>query len=157
MIDSHTHIFLWGEDPAKGGYDVNILNAGIALRAARANIRVPPRVRGKASPLSAIWKQKRSRLRRHRNKTSHRRGTIPGPRIFGATRAISTTGGYNLEGYAPNEMPKARNSSMAQSKRARPRASNSTWRGLDQGLYDASLVGGQARKFGLPPTLTVES
>ncbi len=34
-------------------------------------------------------------------------GTIPGPRIFGATRAISTTGGYNLEGYAPElEMPK---------------------------------------------------
>src|SRR5712672_4497244 len=25
LIDSHTHIFLWGEDPAKGGYDENIL------------------------------------------------------------------------------------------------------------------------------------
>src|ERR1035438_6123269 len=36
LIDSHTHIFLWGEDPAKGGYDANILRAGIALRAARA-------------------------------------------------------------------------------------------------------------------------
>src|SRR5215472_6632330 len=36
LIDSHTHLFLWGEDPAKGGYDANILNAGIALRAARA-------------------------------------------------------------------------------------------------------------------------
>src|SRR5438094_4510178 len=35
LIDSHTHIFLWGEDPAKGGYDENILKAGIALRAAR--------------------------------------------------------------------------------------------------------------------------
>src|SRR5208337_2931099 len=34
-------------------------------------------------------------------------GTIPGPRIFGATRGISTTGGYNLEGYAPElVMPK---------------------------------------------------
>ena len=33
LIDSHTHIFLWGEDPAKGGYDENILKAGIALRA----------------------------------------------------------------------------------------------------------------------------
>src|SRR6267378_1880765 len=31
LIDSHTHIFLWGEDPAKGGYDENILKAGIAL------------------------------------------------------------------------------------------------------------------------------
>src|SRR5207247_9630246 len=33
--------------------------------------------------------------------------TIPGPRLFVATRAISSTGGYNLEGYAPElEMPK---------------------------------------------------
>src|SRR5215471_13472155 len=29
LIDSHTHIFLWGEDPLKGGYDENILKAGI--------------------------------------------------------------------------------------------------------------------------------
>ncbi len=36
LIDAHTHIFLWGEDPSKGGYDANILKAGIALRAARA-------------------------------------------------------------------------------------------------------------------------
>ena len=36
MIDSHTHLFLWGEDPNKGGYDANILKAGVALRAARA-------------------------------------------------------------------------------------------------------------------------
>ena len=33
-------------------------------------------------------------------------GYIPGPRLFVATRAISTTGGYPLEGYAPElEMP----------------------------------------------------
>jgi imidazolonepropionase-like amidohydrolase len=35
------------------------------------------------------------------------RGYIPGPRIFASTRAISTTGGYPLEGYAPEiEVPK---------------------------------------------------
>ncbi len=34
-------------------------------------------------------------------------GYIPGPRMFVATRAISTTGGYNLEGYAPEiDVPK---------------------------------------------------
>jgi imidazolonepropionase-like amidohydrolase len=34
-------------------------------------------------------------------------GYIPGPRLFVATRAISTTGGYPLEGYAPEiEVPK---------------------------------------------------
>src|ERR1700739_1511654 len=37
LIDSHTHIFLWGEDPAQGGYDANILTAGTPLGAARAN------------------------------------------------------------------------------------------------------------------------
>ena len=40
LTDAHTHIFLWGEDPKKGGYDANILNAGIALRAARATFAV---------------------------------------------------------------------------------------------------------------------
>jgi imidazolonepropionase-like amidohydrolase len=34
-------------------------------------------------------------------------GSIPGPRIFCSTRGISTTGGYNLEDYAPElVMPK---------------------------------------------------
>jgi len=34
-------------------------------------------------------------------------GYIPGPRLFVVTRAISTTGGYPLEGYAPEiEVPK---------------------------------------------------
>src|SRR5258707_10128081 len=32
LIDSHTHIFLFGEDPAKDGYYANILTAGISLR-----------------------------------------------------------------------------------------------------------------------------
>src|SRR5437868_9107253 len=38
LIDSHTHIFLQGEDPAKGGYDANILSQGLALRAVRAGV-----------------------------------------------------------------------------------------------------------------------
>jgi len=34
-------------------------------------------------------------------------GTIPGPRLYVATRGISSTGGYDLEGYAPElQMPK---------------------------------------------------
>src|SRR2546427_10168224 len=34
-------------------------------------------------------------------------GYVPGPRLFVSTRAISTTGGYPLEGYAPElDMPK---------------------------------------------------
>src|SRR5690349_3630646 len=40
LIDAHTHIFLQGEDPAQGGYDVNILKYPASLRAARATVSV---------------------------------------------------------------------------------------------------------------------
>src|SRR6266849_9001272 len=38
MIDAHTHIFLQGEDPAEGGYDIQLLKYPIAYRAARATV-----------------------------------------------------------------------------------------------------------------------
>ncbi|PYX02955.1 MAG: amidohydrolase, partial [Acidobacteria bacterium] len=38
LIDSHTHIFLQGEDPAQGGYDANILKQPLSFRAARATV-----------------------------------------------------------------------------------------------------------------------
>ena len=38
LIDSHTHIFLQGEDPAEGGYDVQLLKYPLAYRAARATV-----------------------------------------------------------------------------------------------------------------------
>src|SRR5439155_10934825 len=40
LIDSHTHILLQGEDPAEGGYDVQLLKYGLAYRAARATVSV---------------------------------------------------------------------------------------------------------------------
>src|SRR5262249_10034934 len=36
LIDSHTHVFLQGEEPSKGGYDVQLLKYPAAYRAARA-------------------------------------------------------------------------------------------------------------------------
>ena len=106
MIDSHTHIFLWGEDPAKGGYDVNILNAGIALRAARATFACRRALEQGFTTIRDL-ETEGAGYGDIEIKQAIEEGTIPGPRIFGATRAISTTGGYNLEGYAPDlEMPK---------------------------------------------------
>ncbi len=97
LIDSHTHIFLWGEDPAKGGYDENILKAGIALRAARATFACRRALEQGFTTIRDLETEG----------AGIEEGAIPGPRIFGATRAISTTGGYNLEGYAPElDMPK---------------------------------------------------
>jgi len=106
LIDSHTHIFLWGEDPAKGGYDVNILKAGIALRAARATFAVRRALEQGFTTLRDV-ETEGAGYGDVEIRQAIEEGTIPGPRLFCATRAISTTGGYNLEDYAPElDMPK---------------------------------------------------
>ncbi len=106
LIDSHTHIFLWGEDPAKGGYDANILNAGIALRAARATVAARRALEQGFTTLRDV-ETEGAGYGDVEIRQAIEEGTIPGPRLFCVTRAISTTGGYNLEGYAPElEMPK---------------------------------------------------
>ncbi len=106
LIDSHTHLFLWGEDPAKGGYDANILKAGLALRAARATYAARRALEQGFTTLRDV-ETEGAGYGDIGIKQAIEEGTIPGPRIFGATRGISTTGGYNLEGYAPElTMPK---------------------------------------------------
>ena len=106
LIDSHTHIFLWGEDPAKGGYDANLLNAGIALRAARATYAARRALEQGFTTIRDV-ETEGAGYGDIEIKQAIEEGTIPGPRIFGSTRGISSTGGYNLEGYAPEiTMPK---------------------------------------------------
>src|SRR5215471_13829518 len=106
LIDSHTHIFLWGEDPKKGGYDANILKAGIALRAARATFAARRALEQGFTTLRDL-ETEGAGYGDIEIKQAIEEGTIPGPRLFCATRAISTTAGYNLEGYAPElDMPK---------------------------------------------------
>jgi imidazolonepropionase-like amidohydrolase len=106
LIDSHTHIFLWGEDPAKGGYDANILNAGLALRAARATNACRRALDQGFTTLRDV-ETEGAGYGDVEIKQAIGEGTIPGPRLFCSTRAISSTGGYNLEGYAPElDMPK---------------------------------------------------
>lgn len=106
LIDSHTHLFLWGEDPAKGGYDANILKAGIALRTARATYAAKRALEQGFTTLRDV-ETEGAGYGDIGIKQAIEEGTIPGPRIFGATRGISTSGGYNLEGYAPElVMPK---------------------------------------------------
>src|SRR6266571_4575297 len=106
LIDSHTHIFLQGEDPAQGGYDDNILKQGIALRAARATVSVRRALEQGFTTLRDV-ETEGAGYGDVEIKQAIEEGTIPGPRLFCATRAISTTGGYNLEGYAPElDMPK---------------------------------------------------
>src|SRR5438477_63525 len=106
LINSHTHIFLWGEEPAKGGYDENILKAGIALRAARATFACRRALEQGFTTLRDL-ETEGAGYGDVEIKQAIAEGTIPGPRLFVATRGISSTGGYNLEGYAPElQMPK---------------------------------------------------
>jgi imidazolonepropionase-like amidohydrolase len=106
LIDSHTHIFLWGERPDQGGYDANILKAGIALRAARATYASRRALEQGFTTLRDV-ETEGAGYGDVEIKQAIEEGTIPGPRIFGSTRGISSTGGYNLEGYAPElTMPK---------------------------------------------------
>jgi imidazolonepropionase-like amidohydrolase len=106
LIDAHTHIFLWGEVPEKGGYDANILKAGISLRAARATFACRRAMEQGFTTLRDL-ETEGAGYGDVEIKQAIAEGTIPGPRLFVATRGISSTGGYNLEGYAPElQMPK---------------------------------------------------
>jgi len=106
LIDCHTHIFLQGEDPAQGGYDANILNAPLALRAARATVAARRALEQGFTTLRDV-ETEGAGYGDIGIKQAIEKGYIPGPRLFVSTRAISTTGGYPLEGYAPElDMPK---------------------------------------------------
>jgi len=106
LIDSHTHIFLQGEDPAEGGYVVNILNAPLALRAVRAGIAARRALEQGFTTLRDV-ETEGAGYGDVGIKEAIEKGYIPGPRLFISTRAISSTGGYMLEGYAPElTMPK---------------------------------------------------
>ena len=106
MIESHTHIFLQGEDPALGGYDIQLLKFPLAYRAARATVSAR-RALDQGFTTIRDMETEGAGYGDVGIKMAVNEGRIPGPRIFTTTRAISTTGGYPLEGYAPEiEVPK---------------------------------------------------
>src|SRR5438309_152241 len=106
LIDSHTHIFLQGEDPKQGGYDANILKYPFAFRAARATVSVRRALEQGFTTLRDV-ETEGAGYGDVGIKEAIEGGYIPGPRLFVSTLAISTTGGYPLEGYAPElTMPK---------------------------------------------------
>ncbi len=106
LIDSHTHIFLQGEDPAAGGYDIQLLKYGSAYRAARATVSARRALEQGFTTIRDV-ETEGGGYGDVGIKRAIEQGYIPGPRIFASTRAISTTGGYPLEGYAPEiEVPK---------------------------------------------------
>lgn len=98
MIDAHEHIFLTGED--NGRYDEQLLKESYQYRTIEA--------------IKNAWRDLDAGFTTMRDcetegamysdvdvKTAIDRGLIAGPRLEVATRALSTTGGYPLEGYSP--------------------------------------------------------
>ncbi len=106
LIDSHTHIFLQGEDPKEGGYDAQLLLAPLASRAARAAVSARRALEQGFTTIRDV-ETEGAGYGDVGIKQAVEKGYVPGPRMFVCTRAISTTGGYPLEGYAPEiEVPK---------------------------------------------------
>ncbi len=106
LIDCHTHIFLQGEVPAAGGYDVQLLKFPASYRAARAVVAARRALEQGFTTIRDVETEGAGYgdvgIRQAIDE-----GIIPGPRLFASTRAISSTGGYNLEGYAPEiQVPK---------------------------------------------------
>jgi imidazolonepropionase-like amidohydrolase len=100
LIDAHTHIFLQGEDPAEGGYDVQLLKYPLSFRAARATVAARRALEQGFTTIRDV-ETEGAGYGDVGIKQAIDGGFIPGPRMFVVTRAISTTGGYDLEGYAP--------------------------------------------------------
>ncbi|MGB6485199.1 MAG: amidohydrolase family protein [Candidatus Acidiferrales bacterium] len=98
LIDAHEHIFLTGED--NGRYDEQLLKESYQYRTIEA-------IRNAWRDLDAGFTSMRDCETEGAMysdvdvKTAIDRGLIPGPRLEVATRAMSTTGGYPLEGYSP--------------------------------------------------------
>jgi imidazolonepropionase-like amidohydrolase len=101
LIDTHTHIFLQGEDPAEGGYDIQLLKHPSSYRAARAAVAARRALEQGFTTLRDV-ETEGAGYGDVGIKEAINAGFIPGPRLFVVTRAISVTGGYPLEGYNPD-------------------------------------------------------
>ena len=100
LIDTHTHVFLQGEDPALGGYDIQLLKYPLAVRAARATGAARRALAQGFTTLRDV-ETEGAGYGDVGIKQAIEGGYIAGPRLYVSTLSISTTGGYNLEGYAP--------------------------------------------------------
>jgi imidazolonepropionase-like amidohydrolase len=101
LIDTHTHIFLQGEDPAEGGYDIQLLKHPSSFRAARATVSARRALEQGFTTLRDV-ETEGAGYGDVGIRDAISAGYIPGPRLFVVTRAISVTGGYPLEGYNPD-------------------------------------------------------
>src|SRR2546429_4489939 len=86
LIDTHTHIFLQGEDPAEGGYDVQLLKYPLAYRAARAAVSARRALEQGFATIRDV-ETEGAGYGDVGVKMAINEGRIPGPRIFVSTRS----------------------------------------------------------------------
>lgn len=100
LIDTHTHIFLQGEDPNAGGYDVQLLKFPASYRVARAIVSAR-RALDQGFTTIRDMETEGAGYGDVGIKQAIGEGIVAGPRMWVSTVSISSTGGYPLEGYAP--------------------------------------------------------
>ena len=95
LIDTHTHIFLTGED--NGRYDEQLLKESWQYRTIEAVLNVKRDLDAGFTSMRDV-ETEGAMYSDVDVRNAINRGLIPGPRLQVATRALSTTGGYPLEG-----------------------------------------------------------
>jgi imidazolonepropionase-like amidohydrolase len=101
LIDAHTHLFLTGE--SHGRYEEQLLKESWQYRTIEAVVNAKKDLEAGFTTMRDL-ETEGAMYSDVDVKTAINRGLVPGPRLEVATRALSTTGGYPLEGYSP-EVP----------------------------------------------------
>jgi imidazolonepropionase-like amidohydrolase len=98
LIDAHTHVML---DPKVDDYDTQVLKEGVAFRAARATALAGRLLEQGFTTIRDV-ETEGAGYADVGVKRAIEDGYVRGPRMFVCTRAISSTGGYSLDGYDPD-------------------------------------------------------
>ena len=98
LIDAHTHLLLTGDD--NGRYDEQLLKESWQYRTIEAVVNAKRDLDAGFTSMRDV-ETEGAMYSDVDVRNAINRGLIPGPRLQVATRAISTTGGYPLEGYSP--------------------------------------------------------
>jgi len=101
LIDAHTHLFLTGESGRR--YDEQLLKESWQYRTIEAVVNARKDLEAGFTSMRDL-ETEGAMYGDVDVRNAINRGLIPGPRLQVATRALSTTGGYPLEGYSP-EVP----------------------------------------------------
>jgi len=98
LIDAHTHLFLTGE--SHGRYEEQLLKESWQYRTIEAVVNAKKDLEAGFTTMRDV-ETEGAMYSDVDVKTAINRGLVPGPRLQVVTRALSTTGGYPLEGYSP--------------------------------------------------------